>query len=267
MGCHLSRFFLVLIVAFAPCLVAGCSEGDAAGPGELEVLVAASLREVVADLAASFEEQTGGRVNLSAGASGSMRRQIELGAPCDVFISADGDQVDALIEKNRIHADSRRVLASNRLVVAVHQDSGTNFESMDQLKASTIRRICIANPAYAPAGRYAEQALKHLNLWDALEPKLVLADNVRDAANHVRIKAVDVAIIYASDVASTDELSEAFRIDEKAHQPIEYVGGAVTSGRAESLSRSFLTFLESDDAKARWRAHGFVAVTRGGDRP
>ncbi|MFQ5413964.1 MAG: molybdate ABC transporter substrate-binding protein, partial [Phycisphaerae bacterium] len=208
-------------------------------------------------------------VVVSSGASAALRAQIELGAPCDVFVSADARQVDMLVEHGLADADTRRVLARNRLVIVEPDpNAGQAAPSLNHgpamphaLNHARYRRIAVANPAYAPAGRYARQALQRAGLWTALTPKLVFADNARNAARHAATAAVDAAIVYATDAAPFDNLTVVHAFPPDAHDPITYVAAAITRAHAHDRARALLDCLAAPRTAGVWMTHGFEPAT------
>ncbi len=224
----------------------------------LIVLAAASVDDVVSELATRFDQTTSHKIALSAGATGALRKQIEMGAPCDLFITADPAHASALIDANLAVGGSTRVIAGNRLVVAVRrgpQPTVRGLHMPDGLIEAPFRRIAVASPDYAPAGAYARQALSKAGLWEKLAPKLVMADNARAAANYLTLRAVDAAIVYANETGPETDLMAVYTFPAESHAPIEYTGVVVTESRA---AREFLDLLTSSDSEIVWRRHGFI---------
>lgn len=290
---RVSGFILVLSGCIGA-LVASCDERgarrDPSVEGPLRVFAAASLGDVVAELAEHFERESGVRVVVSFGGSATLRRQIELGAPADVFVSADARQV-RMLERGglvalRQSAAARpgdvphpsgshpsalleggpplvRRVAGNRLVIAVSTGSDVAIESPTGLGDSRVRRIAIANPEYAPAGRYAREALTRCGVWAHVESKLVLTENVRHAAMHIRSGAVEAAIVYGSDLRGASGLRSAYWFNAAAHEPIEYVAAVPARSTRVEVAGRFLEFVSAPERGAVWRAHGFVGAGPG----
>jgi molybdate transport system substrate-binding protein len=137
-----------------------------------------------------YEKQTGVRVRLNLGASGLLQKQIEAGAPVDVFASAGMKQMDALQTGGLIAAESRRSFARNSLVLVVPSGSKLSLHSFAGLLSSRVTRLAIGNPKTVPAGQYAEQALKSMALWERLESRLVPAENVRQVLDSDKAELV-----------------------------------------------------------------------------
>lgn len=269
--------YLLLLSVMSAAGAPGCRPVAQDDPDALMVFVAASLSDPITELAQRFARAQGVAVYVSAGASGALRKQIELGAPCDVFVSADADQIDALDRAGWVRAGTRRVVARNRLVIAYRPGLNVSETGPTGLTSDTVRRVAVANSDYAPAGRYARQALIRAGVWRALQPKIVVADDVRTAAFHVAQGTVDAAIIYATDAEALEVTSEVFVFPPSSHDAIEYVGAVIRSIDAghvsgggdrneNALSLAFAESLTDDSANDVWQQHGFLASIDGGAR-
>ncbi len=248
-----------LFIALCACTVGGCTRSVDESPNPLTVLAAASLNDVMAEASGHFERVTHRQVVVSAGASGTLRRQIELGAPCDVFLSADPEQVNLLLSGGFLVASSVREVASNRLILAVQAGRAVPQSLTAILLDEAILRIAVPNPEYVPAGRYARQALKHAGCWHDVQTKLVLTDDVRAAERHLSLGTVDAAILYGTDVIATPQLTAAHVFAPDAHDPIRYVGAVVNRESVSPIAGEFLSFLAGDEAASMWRRHGFMS--------
>ncbi|NOX58556.1 MAG: molybdate ABC transporter substrate-binding protein [Planctomycetes bacterium] len=251
-------------VIVAICLVGGsgvaCREKDNASNPALTVFVAASLAEVTEGLAADFRLQTGIDVKISIAASGILRRQIEAGAPCDVFISADAIEIDRLARKKLVLPETRSLLAYNQLVV-VTRGKGETWTDPNRL-TDAGQRIAIGDPRYVPVGRYTEEALQRLNLWHAVQSRLILADNVRVALQYVMSEQADFAIVYATDVrTSYCRIVYTFPMDAPQVACFAAVCSASTQ---REISESLVRFLKDEAMANRWAERGFICP---GDAP
>jgi len=259
----MSRIMLIVVAVLQVTLLGCAPDRDQAR--RVTVLAAASLNDVLEEMADAFGKDDSAALTISTGASGALCAQIELGAPCDVFLPADPALVDRLEAAGRIASNSRRVLAGNRLVIAVAAPAVAADGWPELLASAGVSRIALADPDAAPAGRYAREALVHLGLWDRLQAKLVRAADVRSAARLLAMRAVDAAIVYETDVSATDNIVSAYRFAADMHAPIEYVGALIESrdtaaGPYRAAAARFLAFLQSEPAERIWRKHGFVAL-------
>jgi molybdate transport system substrate-binding protein len=233
---------------------------------EIMVSAAMSLRGALEQVARAFEARTPGvRVTLNFSSSGALRQQIEAGAPVDVFASASARHMDMLENAGLVEAGTRRAFARNAIVMAVPVGSPVPDGFM-HLADSPVERIAMGNPDTSPAGQYAREALVSMGLWDAVRPKLVYAETVRQVLDYLVRAEVDAGLLYATDAAL---LPGAVRVaataPEGSHSPVVYPV-AVLSGSAEGgLARAFVEFLtESVVAHEALRAAGFAPPGAGG---
>ena len=219
----------------------GCGDEE----DRLLVFAASSLTDSMMQLAEIYEEETGVRVDLSFGASNRLAQQISRGAPADVLISAGEQPVERLEDEGLVVEGSRRPLLTNRLVLVTLADDSRRVTGLKEL-AETGGMMAIADPELAPAGRYAQEALTHLGLWDALQPRLVYGTNVRTTLGYVVSGNVAAAVVYRTDAAVSDSVLIVETLPEEAHSRIVYpaVVMALTSGmQRRKQAASFIEFL------------------------
>jgi molybdate transport system substrate-binding protein len=220
------------------------------------VFAAADLRPAFEQIGPAFTRATGQEVVLVFGSTGSLAAQIERGAPADLFFSADQGALAALTAKDRLVAGSERVYALGHLVLATRRLASATVRQLTDLTRSDIVRIAIANPDYAPYGRAAREALASAGLWDALEPKLVIAENIRQAAQYLEAGAVEAAILSRS-VASDPALTMA-DVDPARYRPIVQAAAIVAGTPRLQLARRFLDFVTGDAGWAIMQRYGFT---------
>lgn len=246
---------------FAMLLVAAGAPSAAQDRAPVRVFAAASLTEAMGDLADLWSAQGNPRPVLVFGASSALARQIERGAPADVFVSADLEWMDWLDDRRLVAAGTRRALAGNRLVL-VTPAAAPRVRIDPAQPGALVRmlgvegRLAIADPAAVPAGRYARAALTSLGVWDALAPRTVNAENVRSALAFVERGDAAAGIVYATDARASPRVRVAAVFAEASHPPIVYPAAALAPARGERLA--FLRFLGSPAAKAVLRKRGFV---------
>jgi len=241
-------------------LAAWAAIAAAGAGGPVTVSAAVSLNEVLQDVALMYERRGGGRIVLNTGASTTLARQIAAGARVDIFISADPAQMDLVA--SRLVPGTRRELLSNQMAIVVPADRFRRWGSPRDLLAPSVRRVAIGDPAGVPAGVYARGCLQQLQLWDALQPKLIPAGTVRLALAAVENGAADAAIVYRTDTAVARGAREAFVFDVSQCPRIAYPAAAVRDGPNPDGARRFLTFLESEEASALFRRAGFVPLAQ-----
>nr|WP_257098714.1 molybdate ABC transporter substrate-binding protein [Pseudovibrio flavus] len=222
------------------------------------VFAAASMKDVLEEVATQFEAQTGEDVSIVIGGSAAIARQVARGAPADVVVLADPRWARYLLDKG-VLAEQPAVLAGNELVF-VRPAGGAALSSLDEeslLNVLSDNRMAIGDPATVPAGRYAEEALKSLGLWDALEDKLAPMENVRVTLAAVARGEVPLGIVYGSDVLIEPRVAIAAEIPSDSHSPIEIVGAPTT--QASEAGLAFMRFLQGAETKAALKRFGFKA--------
>lgn len=228
-----------------------------AAAATIDVSAAASLSDVLRELATQYERASGNRVRLNFGASSTLARQIEAGAPADVFLSADEEKMNRLERLGRIDAPTRRSFLSNRLVIVVADDSATRISSSRDLLRPSFRRIALAEPSTVPAGIYGKEHFQRLGIWRPIEKKVVPLENVRAALAAAAAGNVDAAVVYATDAASNRRVRVAFEIPIGETPEIRYPFALVTGAKKEA-ALAFLDFLGSKESKKTFRRFGFV---------
>src|SRR6266850_5327166 len=169
---------------------------------EMTLSVAISMKEAVEALGRQFmQSRSGVTLRYNFGSSGELQKQIEAGAPVDLFISAAQRQMDELEQKGLIVSATRRVFARNVLTVIKPADSKVDITKPADLLAARVTRIVVGNPKTVPVGQYSEECLRALGLWDKVQPKLVFSENVRQALDYVARGEVDAGFVYATDAA------------------------------------------------------------------
>jgi molybdate transport system substrate-binding protein len=230
--------------------------GTAAPPPTSPLLVfsAASLTESLQDIGRDFEAKTGQKVDFSFGASNDLERQVEAGAPADVFFSADTAKMDALERKGLVRKSDRREFLSNALVIVVPKASTAAITSARDLVA--LPRIALADPAAVPAGIYAKKWLTAEGVWDVLEPKVVPTLDVRAALAAVAGGDIPAGIVYRTDAATSKDVRVAFTVTNGP--PIMYSVAPLTGSKQPRAAAAFVAFVDSREGRAVFESHGFI---------
>lgn len=215
---------------------------------EVRVFAAASLREAVEEIARSYRPDT---IVFSFGASSMLARQIEEGAPADLFLSADEAKMSALAKRGLVKG--RVSVLSNSLVIVVPKSDGRNITSPQQLPSAG--RIALAEPSSVPAGIYARQYLQRLGLWERVKPNVIPTGNVRGALAAVESGNVDAAIVYKTDARISKQVRVAYEVPRSQTPEISYPFGIVNDTPA---ARRFLAHLRSKAALDVFAKHGFI---------
>jgi molybdate transport system substrate-binding protein len=232
----------------------------ASGPKDSEILVSAavSLKDAFEEIGSLFERQTGVRVRFNLGASGLLQKQIEASAPVDIFASAGERQMDALQAQGLILAETRRDLARNVLVLVVPAGSKLALHAFAELARPEVTKVAIGNPKTVPAGQYAQEALRNLGLWDGLQSRLVLAENVRQVLDYVARGETEAGIVYATDVSTGHGRTVVAGYAPKgSHSPIVYPIAVVKGSGRRSDAQHFIDLALSDAGQAILVKYGF----------
>ncbi len=246
-------------LAFA-LLSIGCggssSDGDAAAHESSPVVIfaAASTTDAVERLADRYHQTTGRTVLTSFASSSTLARHIEEGATAHLFLSANIEWMDYLAERHLLAANSRSDLLSNRLVLVVRKGA----EARSLTKGNLPESLAVGEPSHVPAGRYAMEAIRALDLEEGLEDRLIPALDVRAALRLVEMGEADAGIVYASDAQSSGRVEIVEEIDESLHTPVRYQVALI--GRPTPAARELLAFLRSDDAAAIFRELGLTVI-------
>jgi molybdate transport system substrate-binding protein len=226
---------------------------------EMVLSVAVSMKEAVEEVGRTFASGRPGLVlRYNFGSSGDLQKQIEAGAPVDIFISAAQRQMDELEKGGFIVPASRRVFARNVLIVIKPADSRIDITRPGDLLDARVRRIVIGNPKTVPVGQYSEESLRALGLWERVQPKLVFSENVRQALDYVVRGEADAGFVYSTDAATrAANVKEAFRPPEDTYRPVVYPAAVVATSRQRALAQSFLDLLTGRDGQATLARLGF----------
>lgn len=225
------------------------------------VFAAASLTDALQEVARAYTAATGAAVRFSFAASSVLARQIESGAPADVFFSADEDWMDYLVRRARVDPATRRRLLGNRLVLVAPADStvrltiGRGFPLLEALQGG---RLATGDPDTVPVGRYARAALTSLGVWNDVAARLVAADNVRGALAFVARGEAPLGIVYETDARIDRKVRIVGTFPEDSHAPIVYPI-ALTKGAAPAAA-AFIDFLRGPLAQATFERYGFVVL-------
>lgn len=226
--------------------------------GTITVFAAASLKNALDEAGRSYEAKSGDQVRISYAASSAIARQIEQGAPADLFISADRDWMDYLEQRSLIVARSRRDLLSNRLALIAPADSKVALRigrGMPLARALGTGRLATAGPD-VPAGKYAKAALSALGVWSSVSGRLAQAENVRIALQYVARGEAPLGVVYDTDALAEPRVRIVGLFPESSHPRIVYPA-ALTAGATAPKAGAFLTYLSGPESARIFRRHGF----------
>ncbi len=254
MGRMLRRCLLALVVALG-----GIATAQAA---DTQVFAAASLKNALDNIIAQYKADTGKAIAASYAASSALARQIEQGAPADIFMSADLDWMDYLQQRNLIKPDSRVNLLGNRLVLIAPADSNAQIDIGKGFELAGLLgdgRLAVGETSSVPAGRYAKAALETLGVWASVEGKLAPAENVRAAMALVARGEAPLGIVYETDAAADKSVKVVGFFPEDSHPPIVYPV-ALTAASTNPDAPAFLAYVRSDKAAPLFKEQGFTLL-------
>jgi molybdate transport system substrate-binding protein len=245
---RLAGFFFALAILFGPAVLPASAQDKS-----LTVFAAASMKNALDDIDAAYTAKTGVKIVASYAASSALAKQIEQGAPADVFVSADTDWMEYAINKKNVNAPTRVNLLGNRMVLIAPKDS--KIDNVAIAQGFDLAKL-VADVTSVPVGKYAKASLEKLGAWAAAEPKFAMTENVRAALALVARGEAALGIVYSTDakVEPGVKIVGAFPMD--SHPPIVYPVAATSTAKPQAAS--YLAFLRSSAAKAIFEKYGFA---------
>lgn len=253
---------LLILSLFVSLILVGCS--NTAQPKSLEIIVsaAASLKDSMTEIQKAYiVKKPDVKLTFNFGASGTLQQQIEQGAPADLFISAGKTQVDALDQKNLLVKESIVNLVGNNLVLVTGLNN-KDITTVQDLNKSSVEKIGIGTPESVPAGKYAQEALTSLKLWDTLKPKFVMAKDVTQVLNYVETGNAEAGIVYKSDAQGSTKVKVALTFPADSHKVIVYPAGVVAATKDKEAAQDFLKYLQSSEAQQIFVKYGFASMAK-----
>jgi molybdate transport system substrate-binding protein len=250
------------VAAFVTLLALSMGAAMPASGTEVTVFAAASLREAMDEQARRFESAAGSKVIVAYGGSNALARQIEAGAPAEVFISADEDWMDYLDRRRLLVPGTRANLLRNELVLIAPSSSSAALRIAPGFGLATALRnekLAMANPDSVPAGKYGKSALESLGVWKSVEKQVVRTDNVRAALALVARGEATFGIVYKTDALAEKNVRIVDTFAETTHAPIVYPAALVAPAKSP-VAKAFLDFLRSVVARPIWEKYGFAPL-------
>jgi molybdate transport system substrate-binding protein len=254
------RRFLALVAGLA---VGALPPGPALAAREVLVFAAASLKTAMDEVAERYAQETGNRAILSFAGSSALARQIEQGAPADIFLSANRDWMDRLEQEGLVDPGARFDLLTNSLVLIAHGTTASPVEigaGMDLAGLLGDGRLAMALVDAVPAGIYGKAALISLDLWNSVAPNIAQTDNVRAALALVSSGEAPLGIVYASDAAADGNVTVIGTFPADSHPPIVYPAAALARASESPAAADFLAYLRRPSARAAFRRQGFGVI-------
>lgn len=266
-------FSIVSLSVLSSVLLIGCQNSETiqseqsaletSSTTELTVSAAASLQDAMKAIKPLYETAYPDReIIYNFASSGSLQRQIEQGAPVDVFISAAIDKMDALEEKDLIITETRRDLLKNQMVLVTEKGNKTNLKITDfkDLNTDQVNLIALGEPESVPAGRYAQEVLVSLNIADKVNSKAVYGKDVRQVLNYVATGNVEAGIVYRTDAQVSDNVEIIAIAPEDSHSPVIYPVAVIKDSDTPEIGKELIEFFNTDEAQAVFEEYGFVPV-------
>jgi len=247
---RIASFLLLLLLVFT----LSCRRQTA--QSDLTVAAASDLTNAFEEIGREFQKTTGTKVVFNFGSSGMLAKQIENGAPVDLFAAANVDYVSQLEQKGLIIPDTKKIYARGRLVIWTPRNSAIRIEKLADLSSPEVKRIAIANPEHAPYGIAAKQALEHAGLWEAVKTKLVFGENIRQTMQYAQTGNVEVAIVSLSLTAEND--GQWVLVPEELHNPLDQAFAVIKGAKNEAAARAFAAFAVGAQGQAIMKRYGFT---------
>ncbi|MBR1730544.1 MAG: molybdate ABC transporter substrate-binding protein [Selenomonadaceae bacterium] len=258
---------LALMMASAM-LMTGCGGGGTekakSEPIDLHIAAAASLTDVMKELAGEYEKENSNiKLIFNFGSSGALQQAIENGGQTDIFFSAAQKQMNALEESKNLAEGTRSDLLINKVVLIVPADSNKDIKSFNDLAREDIQHIALGEPKGVPVGQYSEEILTKLNILDAVKAKAVYGSDVRQVLSWVESGEADCGVVYATDAAvAGDKIKIVCEAPEGSHKPVIYPVAIIKDSKQMDEAKKFLDFVKSDKAKAIFEKYGFEVVKK-----
>ncbi len=225
---------------------------------EVTVFAAASLTDALTAIAANYEKQSDDKIIFNFAPSSTLARQIEEGAPADIFFSADEAHMNRIAEKGLVDVATRKSILGNSLVVVVPNNSTLEIKSAGDLTNAAIKQIALADPKAVPAGVYAKAWLQKLQLWRAVQPKVIPTENVRAALAAVASGNVDAGVVYKTDAAISRRVIITYEVPRADGPDINYPMALVKDSPQPEAAKKFLNYLSSKEAGQVFVRYGFL---------
>lgn len=252
------RVVVSFLIALLPGSLAcrGTRTSDGASSAEVTVAAASDLTPAFEEIGREFEASQKTKVVFVFGSTGLLTRQVENGAPFDVFAAANVSYIDQLEQQGLIVPGTKRIYARGRITMWTTADSSLKIEKIEDLTRPEVHRIAIANPDHAPYGLAARQAFETARLWNVVQPKLVYGDNIRQTLQFAETGNVEVAIVALS--LSVQSKGRWVLVPEELHQPIDQGMGVLKGTKNEPAARAFSDFVNGEKGREIMKKYGFT---------
>jgi molybdate transport system substrate-binding protein len=257
----ISLIFLSLLLTGAALLgTAGCSSKT---PVTLNISAAASLTDALNEIDELYtKDNSNVTITPNFASSGTLQKQIEQGAPCDVFISAAATQMDALDKAGLLLDGTRKNMLNNQVVLVVPSDSTLGLASFTDLTKDSVKKIAIGDPKSVPAGTYAQQAFDELGITAQIQSKLVLGSDVRQVLSYVESGNVEAGIVYSTDAKTSTKVKVVASAPADINAKVVYPVAVIKASKNQDAAKAYMDFLFTAKVKAIFEKYGFTAVSK-----
>jgi molybdate transport system substrate-binding protein len=249
------KIFYITLSLFLLVVAASCSK-QTESEEKLIVAAAADLIPAFRELGTNFEQATGVKITFNFSSTGILARQIENGAPVDLFAAANIGFVDGLEKKGLIITDTKTLYARGRITLWVAPTNKAEISKLEDLARPEVEKIAIANPEHAPYGTAAREAFQSLGIWNTVQPKCVYGDNVRQALQYAETGEVDAAIVALS--LSVQTKGNWILIPQELHNPLDQALAVIKGAKHEKEARQFALFINGPQGRPIMRKYGFT---------
>ncbi len=251
------KWVKIVVLTCLMVLLTSCFQDDNQN-AELTISAASSLKDALVEIEGLYEEHTSTDIHFNFASSGTLSKQIQQGAPVDVFLSANLENFDELVKQNLILEEENKELLKNELVLITPTSS--TIQSIEDL--TKAEKIAIGTPETVPAGEYAKEALISLDLWDKVKEKIIFAKDVRQVLSYVETGNVSTGIVYQTDAVVTSEVMVVERFDASLHSPIVYPVGVLKASKNKEEAKHFYRFLQKKNVIDVFDKYGFHLVDK-----
>lgn len=227
---------------------------------EIYVLAAASLTDVLTELANNYKQETSTEIIFSFASSGALQAQIEASAPADIFFSAAQKQMNALEEKGLIDSETRKDLLENKVVLISPKNSNLNIKSFTDITNSNVKKLGLGEPKNVPVGQYSEEILSNLSILDIAKEKAVYGSDVRNVLDWVETAEVDCGIVYATDAKIAKNINIIAEAPEGTNKKVIYPISIIKSSQNKEEAKKFIEYISTDKSKEIFQNYGFTLV-------
>ncbi|OPA81189.1 molybdate ABC transporter substrate-binding protein [Paenibacillus selenitireducens] len=225
---------------------------------ELLISAAASLTDSLNEIKTAYQQEHNNiELTFNLAASGTLQKQIEQGAPADLFLSAGKKQMTALVDKQLIEQDQQVNLLTNELVMVVPKDSNLAIQNIKDITSSNVKKIAVGEPESVPVGNYTKESLTFYQLWDTIQAKTVFAKDVKQVLHYVESGNTEVGFVYKTDALTSQKVTVALTLEPDSHKAIEYPVGIVKATKHPQEADEFYKYLQSKAAQDIFIKYGF----------